>query len=112
MTGTCKYSNIDAINRPIILECVELLKDKLRGTWVMRRSHSYDRTYDALRQRSTDEEIKSYKKVPDRLIQANSGLIFFKDAKVVIFYSNDLFNTPRHRICLDSDDDTIGLKLS
>jgi len=26
---------------------------------------------------------------------------------VVIFYSNDQFNTPRHYICLDSDDGTI-----
>jgi len=33
--------------------------------------------------------------------------MIFKDAKVVIFYSNDLLNTPRRRISLDSDDGTI-----
>ena len=107
MTGTCKYSNIDSINRPIILECVELLKDKPRGSWILGRSYSYDRAYDALRKRSSDPAIKSYKVVPDRLIQANSGFIFFKDAKVVIFYSNDLLNKRRRRISLDSDDGTI-----
>ena len=86
MTGTCKYSNIDAINRPVILECVELLKNKPRGSWLLGRSYSYDKAYDALRKRSNDPAIKSYKIVPDRLIQANSGFIFFKDAKVVIFF--------------------------
>ena len=107
MTGTCKYSNIDAINRPVILECVELLKNKPRGSWLLGRSYSYDKAYDTLRKRSNDPAIKSYKIVPDRLIQANSGFIFFKDAKVVIFYSNDLLNTPRNRICLASDDETL-----
>ena len=104
MTGTCKYSNIDGINRPVILECMAILKDKPRGSWVLGRSYSFCKSYDATRKRSTDPEIKSYKKVPDHLIQANSGFIFFKDAKVVIFYSNDLANTPYARICDSSDD--------
>ena len=35
MKGTCKFSNIDGINRPILKECVSLLKGEDRGSWIL-----------------------------------------------------------------------------
>ena len=99
MTGTCKYTNMDAINRPVILECVKQLEDQPRGTWLLGRSYSFSKDYDKNRKKSNDEAIRTYRNIPDSMIQSNSGFIFFKDAKVVVFYTNDLKETPYARIC-------------
>ena len=99
MTGTCKYTNMDAINRPVILECVKKLEDQPRGTWLLGRSYSFSKEYDKNRKKSNDEAIRTYKNIPGSMIQSNSGFIFFKDAKVVVFYTNDLKETPYARIC-------------
>ena len=38
--GLTPNSNVNAINRPLIQKCVELLKAMPRGTWVFGRSYS------------------------------------------------------------------------
>jgi len=103
VTGTCKVPNFDGINRPIIVDCLKLLKNAERGFWLLARTYSYDKQYDDQRKRSGDPNVKSYRVIPDKYIQPNSGFIFFKDAKVVIFHSNDLASTPHDRICKDTD---------
>ena len=103
ITGTCKFPNIDAINRPVIGECLASLKNAERGSWLLARTYSYNKEYDNIRKRSDDPNVKSYRVIPNEFIQENSGFIFFKDAKVVIFYSNDLASTPYDRICEGTD---------
>ena len=39
MTGTCKFPNIDAVNIPVLFECVKKLKDSPRGTWILTRTY-------------------------------------------------------------------------
>ena len=77
MTGTCKFTNIDGINRPVIIDCLAALKDKERGTWLLGRSYSYSKAYDNERKRSNDPLVKGYRSIPDRFIQKNSGFIYF-----------------------------------
>ena len=107
MTGTCKYPNIDAINRPVFFECVKKLKDCPRGTWLLARTYDYNESYDKERKRSGDVAISTYLEVPDIYIQDKSGFVFFKDSKVVVFYSNDLKSTPYDRICDSIDERSI-----
>ena len=76
MIGTCKVPNIDGINRPIIVDCLKLLKNVERGSWLLARTYSYDKQYDNQRNRSDDPNVKSYRVIPDKYIQPNSGLIF------------------------------------
>ena len=107
MTGTCKFSNIDAINRPAILDGIQLLKNKPRGAWLLTRTYSNNKEYDKFRKRSPDPNVQSFRIIDDNLIQKNSGFIMFKDAKIVVFYSNDLAATPHQRICESSDERSI-----
>ena len=65
------------------------LKDEERGSWLLGRSYSFCKEYDKQRKKSNDIDVKSYKKIPDAMIQKNAGFIIF----------NDLASTPNDRIC-------------
>ena len=49
MTGTCKFSNIDAMNRPVILDGIQLLKNQPREAWLITRTYSNTKEYDKFR---------------------------------------------------------------
>ena len=94
MTGTCKFTNMDAMNRVLFKEGIEMLKDKPRGSWVLTRMYNNTNQYDDVWKKSADPCIKNWIDIPDEMVQKNSGFIIFKDNKVVVFYTNDFKFTP------------------
>ena len=58
LNGTCKFSNIDSINQ---LNALQILNDKERDSWLLRRSYSFCKEYDKKRKKFNDIEVKTYK---------------------------------------------------
>ena len=86
MTGTCKYTNMGAINRPVFLECVKKLEDKPKGTWLLGRSYSFSKEYDKTRKKSNDEAIRILK---DQVIEKRDNKGRKGDANVKIFTAKE-----------------------
>jgi hypothetical protein len=94
LIGTVKFPNIDATNRYYVSQAVEKLKNASRGEWMLVQAFNkhpdYDRLHDAHRRQSNQAPFIP----PLELRSEKAGYIVFKDSKVVIFYTNDLFEMP------------------
>ena len=73
--GTVRFNNIDKLNRPLVKQAVERLGDKEKGDWFLAHAHHAD----------AKGNVK---------VSSNAGCIIFKDRAIVVFYSNDLAQTP------------------
>ena len=75
--GTVRLSNIDGCNRKYLKEAIDTLGEKPRFSWLL--VQAFDR--QSLRDR-------------EGILAKNCGFVVFKDRKIIIFYSNDLADTP------------------
>jgi hypothetical protein len=69
-----------------------------RGEWVLVQAYNKHPEYERLRNQHTAEQHRQNSRSPlipplDHVAN-NSGFIILKDSKVVVFYSNDLLETP------------------
>ncbi len=111
LIGTVKFTNVDATNRYYLSKAMETMKDKARGSWclvqVFEKHADYDRIRNqhALQQRrlSSDSGRQAFALPLDKAAD-KTGFIVFKDSKVVVFYTNDLFENPAEPILDGSDD--------
>lgn len=110
LCGTVKFTNVDSTNRPNLAQGISMLKDAPRGSWKLIRAYDKIPTLDVLRRKHLAEQRKkppserSAFVVPTELVAEKAGYIVWKDTKVVVFYTNDLCDTPTRAI-LDMDDD-------
>jgi hypothetical protein len=76
ITGTCRLNVIQANNKVGVKKGIDMLKNKERGTWVLVQAFNLQRA---------DNDV---------MAAPNCGYIIFKDRRDVIFYTNDLADTP------------------
>ena len=81
LLGTVRMNVVDAVNRPAIKKGIECLQRSERGSWLL--VHTLDKPT------GRGEEVTRAEK---------TGYILFKDKKVVVFYTNDLAETPRQDV--------------
>ncbi len=90
-------------------QAVAKLKDANRGSWILVRVYNKDEKFDTLQgqHRRMMSKLPSKERTPFvppmGSIAEKTGYIVFKDSKVVIFYSNDLAETPQEPM-LESND--------
>jgi hypothetical protein len=111
---TVKFTNIDASNRYYVSKAMDQLKDAPCGDWVLVQAFDKHPNYACLcnahvaTQRRQDSSVSRSPFIPPLdQIASNSGFMVFKDSKVVVFYSNDLLETPPEPILTSSDDRAI-----
>lgn len=110
LIGTVKFTNVDATNRKHLSEAMSMLKDAPRGSWCLVRAYDKIPDLEKLRRKHVAAEKKKPANqrtqfvAPTELVAENAGYIFWKDSKLVVFYTNDLASTPS-RCILDSTSD-------
>jgi len=108
--GTVKFTNVDGTNRYYLSRAIETLKDASRGSWAVVQVFNKHRNYDQLRgqhaaqQRRVPAKDRTPFVPPLDSVAERTGYIVFKDSKVVLFYSNDLVQTPPEAILLHHDE--------
>ncbi len=91
---------MDATNRFYLKQAIESLKNKPRGSWVLVRAYDKVDNYDLLKSQHTNLQSHLPKNQrtpfvpPMTNISEKAGFVVLKDAKVVVFYSNDLSSMP------------------
>lgn len=104
LVGTVRMNYLGPENSVAVKKVVAELKDAPRGTWKLVRA--YDPPMTAAEKRAAHAAARANKTSPvivDVKTPAdNAGYIMFKDSKVVIFYTNDLADTPTADV-LDGD---------
>ena len=104
LIGTVKFTNVDATNRYYLSQAMERMKDTARGSWCLVQAYhkhpDYERRRNAHRQsRSRTPFIPPLDNPAEK-----AGYIVFKDSKLVLFYTNDLFANPPEPITDGSDE--------
>ncbi len=84
------------------------MKNANRGEWVLVQAYNKHPEYERLRNQHTAQQRRLNSRSPfipplDHVAD-NSRFIIFKDSKVVVFYSNDLLETPPEGVLHASDD--------
>lgn len=106
LTGTMRLNFVDSLNKPNVMKAIEMLKDKPRGSWILiavRESLSSNEL-KVLKQQHKQQESKKPRRIqtpfaaPEPRLAENSGYVVFVDSKIVLFYSNDLHETPSEYI--------------
>ena len=82
ISGTCHLNVIDKVNKVGVKQAIDLLRDKQRGSWAL--VHVFNAPID---------------------MAANCGYIVYKDQKDVVFYSNDLADTPNELVVIGNEDE-------
>jgi hypothetical protein len=88
MIGTVKFTNLDATDHFCVSQGIECLKNAYRGEWVLVQAYNKHHEYDWLRNLHTAQQHRLNLRSPfipplDHLAN-NSGIITFKDSKVMI----------------------------
>ncbi len=88
------------------------MKDANRGEWVLVQAYDKHPDYERLRNQHAAQQCRLSSRSPfipplDQVAN-NSGFIIFKDYKVVVFYSNDLFETPPEAVLYGSDERAVN----
>jgi hypothetical protein len=100
LIGTCRFNNVDATNRFYLKQAIEALKLKPRGSWMLVRAYDKVDNYDVLKWQHTNQQnrIPKHQRAPFispmTKVSKNAGYVVLKDAKVVVFYCNDVKLTP------------------
>ena len=113
--GTIRTNFLDSTNRVNVLKGIAQIKDKARGTWMLIRA--YDRpgkkNIDALKKKHKENQKElpineqSVFEPPQKTVSEKAGYVLFMDSKLVIFYSNDLAETPSADFLSDESEDAI-----
>jgi hypothetical protein len=88
------------MNRFYLKQAIEALKLKLRGSWMLVRAYDKDDNYEALKRQHTNQQncLPKHQRVPFippmTKVSENAGYVVLKDAKVIVFYCNNLKLTP------------------
>lgn len=100
MIGTVKSTFIDAVNRIHVYPAIAEMKNACRGSWVLVRAYHKPSNFDNLRRlhQRNQANVPACSRIPYQIpsdcIAEKAGFIVFKDSKVVLFYTNDLYQTP------------------
>lgn len=100
LTGTVKYTNVDAINRIHFNSAIQTMKDAQRGHWILVQAFDKSKHVEKMRQKHNSEmkKLAIAQRVafvpPHESIANCAGYIVWRDSKVVVFYTNDLHATP------------------
>jgi len=105
--GTVKFPNIDATNRYYVSQAVEKLKNASRGDWLLVQAFNKHPDYDHRRNEHRRQSNQTPFVPPLELRSEKAGYIVFKDSKVVIFYTNDLFEMPPEPMLQSTDERAI-----
>ena len=102
--GTVKMNLVDKYNKPKVLEAIEMLQDANHGTWYLVPCFDPPKSTksSSKKKKNNTKKLKTANKsdAEGPLVAAeNTGYIVFKDKRVVVFYSNDLADTPPPVIC-------------
>jgi len=100
LIGTIRMNTVDCTNRYHLFKTIDMVDKMPRGSWALVRA--YDESQDLARlqrehqalNRNVSKAEKTEFVPPFDRIADSAGYIVFKDAKVVIFYTNDLNGTP------------------
>ena len=100
LIGTIRMNTVDCTNRYHLFKTIDMVDKMPRGSWALVRA--YDESQDLARlqrehqalNRNVSKAEKTEFVPPFDRIADSAGYIVFKDAKVVIFYTNDLSGTP------------------
>jgi hypothetical protein len=113
LIGAVKFTNINGTNRYYLSRAMEQLKHASQGDWILVQAFDKHPNYECLHNvhaaaqcRQGSSRSRSPFIPPLDLIAHNSG--FIEDSKVVVFYSNDLLETPPEPILASSDDRAIN----
>jgi len=113
MFGTIQMSLVDLTNQYWLEQAVDLISKKDWGSWCLVRAYDEHLELAKLqcqhqaRMRGLPNHQKKKFIPPCDNISPDSGYIVFKDAKVEIFYINDLNGTSSNPILEDSDEEAI-----
>ena len=86
--GTVRMNFVDKLNKPNVKKAYEMVEKMVHGSWLL--VQCFDSGPDG-----------------DPQVSTNCGYLVFKDKKVVVFYSNDLADTPREIISGVENDHTV-----
>lgn len=104
LIGTVKFTNVDGTNRYYLSQAMEQMKTAARGCWCLVQAFSKDPNYERLRNQHRQQR-RSGPFVPPLDNPADkAGYIVFKDSKLVLFYTNDLFENPPQPIIMGTDE--------
>lgn len=108
LIGTVKFTNVDSTNRLYLAEAILQLKYADGGKWKLVRAYNkvpdlakLQRAHNTANKKTCS--IEDFFVAPKTLVSEDAGYVFWKDKKVVIFYSNNLASTPSSPI-FDGDD--------
>lgn len=109
MLGTMRETNVDKQTKAIVSASMERVEASPRGTWeligILEREPGYiQRKRDHSKaQRSVSKNRRTIFPDPLMVFAEHAGYIVFKDKKVVLFYTNDLRNTPAELVMKQDD---------
>ena len=90
-----------------------MMKDAARGSWCLVCTYDKIPDLEKLRRKNVAAEKKKPANqrtqfvAPTEIIAKNAGYIVWKDSKVVVFYTNDLSNTPSTSVLDGTSDEAI-----
>ncbi|RLN74357.1 hypothetical protein BBJ28_00008624 [Nothophytophthora sp. Chile5] len=97
--GTCRMNYVDRWNKPSVVEAVQSMKGKPRGSWTL--VAAVDAEPDWVRKEVAHKKKQKDKPASQRAeydahltISPHAGYVVFNDNKVVVIYTNDLRSTP------------------
>jgi hypothetical protein len=91
ITGTCRLNVVDKVNKVGVKAAIDLLRDKERGSWALVCAFNGANVVRAFN--------------GPNVLAENCGYVVYKDRKDVVFYSNDLADTPKELVVLGNNDD-------
>jgi len=104
MIGTVRFTLVDATNRYYLEQAISNASEKEHEYWCLVRAYNEHPDFAKLQRQHQAANSKLPKAARTKFVppfdhvSPESGYIVFKDAKVVIFYSNDLNGTPTEAI--------------
>ena len=107
LVGTVKYNIVDGTNRVYLKQAINMIEKEKRGAWLLVRAYECHPDLEKLRYRwNQDQQKKPPKRrkpfvCPTDILADKAGYIVWKDKNTVVFYTNDLLQTPSRPI-LDS----------
>jgi hypothetical protein len=114
LIGTIRMKTVDCTNRFHLFKAIDMIDRLPRGSWALVRA--YDQSEDLSRLQREHQQLNRDRSKGERTefvppfdrIADSAGYIVFKDAKVVVFYTNDLKGTPSSPILEGSSNEAAG----
>ena len=109
--GTIKLSNVDGVNMQRLQNAKKTIEDMPRGSWVLLQCLTVQKNKPTKATKYKKNKTTSTRKEKDKreslVVAPNAGYIVYKDSKIVIFYTNDLAQTPSKPILYSTEAEAV-----